>query len=131
MITGDMRCAYCGLTGKIDGYAAGPEEDAAPVFRYRGYNPVSGHAHYQCPSCAIVQLVVPLDIRQGKVATGFSGLAAGRGESFGRVAARGLERMNESRNTLPACALSGEAGLAERGGWMKRPAARQPARARQ
>jgi len=115
MITGDMRCAYCGLTGKIDGSRANAGEGEAAVFQYRGYNPVSGHVHYQCPSCSIVQLVLPMDILEGKVASGFSG-GLGRGDSFGRIAAGALQRVNELRKTLQMRLLPGNVGLLERRG---------------
>ncbi len=114
MITGDMRCAYCGLTGKIDGSPAGPGDREAAVFQYRGYNPVSGHIHYQCPSCSIVQLVVPMDILEGKVASGFPG--SGRGDSFGRIAANAPERVKELRKTIQMRLLPGNVGLVERRG---------------
>lgn len=115
MITGDMLCAYCGLTGKIDGAAARPGDHEAAVFQYRGYNPVSGHIHYQCPSCSIVQLVVPMDILDGKVASGFPG-GSGWGDSFGRAAASALERLKERRKTIQMRLLPGNAGLVERRG---------------
>ncbi|MHB8772622.1 MAG: hypothetical protein ACYC7J_16635 [Syntrophales bacterium] len=115
MITGDMLCAYCGLTGKIDGSVARSGDGEAAVFRYRGYNPVSGHVHYQCPSCSIVQLVLPMDILDGKVASGFS-VASGRGDFFGKTAAKALQRANELHKTLRMRLLPGNGGLVERRG---------------
>lgn len=116
MITGDMQCAYCGLTGKIDGYRAGSEGSATAVFAYRGHNPVSGHIHYQCPSCSIVQLIAPMDILEGKMASGLSGLAPSRIDSFGRIAAGALHRLNDFRKALPLRLLPGNVGLLERRG---------------
>lgn len=115
MITGDMRCAYCGVTGKIDGSAARSDDGGAAVFQYRGYNPVSGHVHYQCPSCSIVQLVLPMDILDGRVASGFSA-ASGRGDFFGTTAAKALQWANEFRKTLQTRLLPGNVGLVERRG---------------
>ena len=100
MITGDMLCAYCGVTGKIDGSAARSGDGEAVVFQYRGYNPVSGHVHYQCPSCSIVQLVLPMDILEGKVASGFSRGCFGRsacGSSGGDFRREKILRVEDSK----------------------------------
>lgn len=43
------------------------------VFRHLGHNPFSGHLHYQCPSCSIVLLVLPMDILEGRSLQGIPG----------------------------------------------------------
>jgi hypothetical protein len=84
MISSDIQCAYCGLRGKIEG-AASPDDRETRIFKLRGHNPFSGHLHYQCPSCSIVQLVLPMDILAGKALNGFPDLAD-QGDFPGRIA---------------------------------------------
>ncbi len=95
MISSDIQCAYCGLRGKIEGYAPESGDRQASIFRHRGYNPFSGHLHYQCPSCSIVQLVLPMDILEGKVLNGFPSPAA-QGDFLGGIAANVLHRLTNS-----------------------------------
>jgi hypothetical protein len=115
MMAGDIQCAYCGLKGKIEGYAFEPGDRDASVFMQRGHNPFSGHLHYQCPSCSIVQLVLPMDILEGKVLNGFPGLAE-QGDFLGKVAFNFLNRLTEFRKTIQARLLPDNAGLVERRG---------------
>jgi hypothetical protein len=115
MISSDIQCAYCGLKGKIEGYASESDNHEVRVFKHRGHNPFSGHLHYQCPSCSIVQLVLPMDILEGKVLNGFPGLAA-QGDLLGRIASNALNRLTEFRKTIQTRLLPGNAGLIERRG---------------
>jgi hypothetical protein len=115
MISSDIQCAYCGLKGKIEGYAAEPDDRGESIFKHRGYNPFSGHLHYQCPSCSIVQLVLPMDILEGKVLNGFPGPAA-QGDLLGRIASNAISRLTEFRKTIQTRLLPGNAGFIERRG---------------
>jgi hypothetical protein len=115
MISSDIQCAYCGLKGKIEGSVAEPDEREVGIFKHRGYNPFSGHLHYQCPSCSIVQLVLPMDILEGKVLNGFPGLAE-QGGLLGRIGSSVLNRLAEFRKTLQTRLLPGNAGFIERRG---------------
>ena len=115
MISSDIQCAYCGLKGKLEGYAAESDDREVSIFKHRGYNPFSGHLHYQCPSCSIVQLVLPMDILEGKELNGFPSLAE-QGDLFGRIASNVLYRLTEFRKTLQTRFLPGNAGLIERRG---------------
>ena len=65
MASSDIQCAYCGLTGEKEDFEQ-PNKRDANIFKYRGWNPFSGHLHYQCPSCAIILLVMPLDGQKGQ-----------------------------------------------------------------
>ncbi len=115
MMSSDIQCAYCGLKGKIEGSASEQDDLKVNIFKHLGHNPFSGHLHYQCPSCSIVQLVLPMDILEGKVLDGFSGLAA-QGDLLGRIASNVLHRLTEFRKTIQTRSLSGNAGLIERRG---------------
>jgi hypothetical protein len=115
MISSDIQCTYCGLRGKIEGYAAEPDDRGVGIFKHLGHNPFSGHLHYQCPSCSIVQLVLPMDILEGKVLNGFPGLAE-RGYLLGRITSNVLDRLAEYRKMIQARLLPGNAGLIERRG---------------
>ncbi len=70
MLSGDIQCAYCGSKGKVEGFEHQSEERNVKIFKHRGNNPFSGHLHYQCPSCSIVLLVLPMDVLDGKSLTG-------------------------------------------------------------
>ena len=111
MVSNDIQCAYCGLKGKIEGYVSS-EGGGVSIFKQCGYNPFSGHLHYQCPSCSIVQLVLPMDILEGRALNGFSGLA-GRGHFRGRIASNVFNRLAEFRKTVQTRLLPGNAALAE------------------
>jgi hypothetical protein len=115
MISSDIQCAYCGLSGKIEGYAAEPDGRGASVFKHLGHNPFSGHLHYQCPSCSIVQLVLPMDVLEGRVLNGFPGLAE-RGDLLRRIASNVLDRLTEFRKTIQTRLFPSTAGLIERRG---------------
>ena len=115
MISSDIQCAYCGLKGKIEGYAPESDDREVSIFKHLGHNPFSGHLHYQCPSCSIVQLVLPMDILEGKVLNGFPGLAE-QGDLLGRIASNVLYRLTEFRKTIQTRLLPGDAGLIERRG---------------
>ncbi len=115
MISSDIQCAYCGLKGKIEGYAAESDDREVSIFKYLGHNPFSGHLHYQCPSCSIVQLIPPMDILEGKVLNGFPGQAE-QGDLLGRIASNVLNRLTEFRKTIQTRLLSDNAGLIERRG---------------
>lgn len=65
MASSDIQCTYCGLKGRIEDFEQ-PSNRGAKIFKYCGNNPFSGHLHYQCPSCAIIQLVLPLEALEGK-----------------------------------------------------------------
>lgn len=57
-----ITCINCGIDGELK--ARGKKDDLSPKeFNYLGKNPLSGHRHYQCPSCQIVLLVDPAKIR--------------------------------------------------------------------
>jgi hypothetical protein len=115
MISSDIQCAYCGLKGKIEGYSAESDDRGVRVFKHLGHNPFSGHLHYQCPSCSIVQLVLPMDILEGRVLNGFPGLAE-RSDLLGRVASSVLDGLTEFRKTIQSRLFPGTAGLIERRG---------------
>jgi hypothetical protein len=114
MMSSDIQCAYCGLKGKIEGSTSSDGLEVN-VFKHLGHNPFSGHLHYQCPSCSIVQLVLPMDILEGKMLGAFSGLTA-QGDFLGRIAASALYRVTEFRRTIQTRLPSGNTGLAERRG---------------
>ena len=76
MMSSDIQCAYCGLTGKTEGFGLESKTRGVNIFKQRGHNPFSGHLHYQCPSCAIILLVPPMDLLDGKSLTGLSRPAA-------------------------------------------------------
>ena len=115
MISSEIQCAYCGLKGKIEGFAPEPDDREVSIFKQRGYNPFSGHLHYQCPSCSIVQLVLPMDILEGKVLNGFP-TPAEQGNFVGRIAASILYRLTEFRKTILTRLLIGGGELIERRG---------------
>ena len=115
MISSDIQCAYCGLKGKIEGYASESDDREVSIFKHRGHNPFSGHLHYQCPSCSIVQLVLPTDILEGKVLNGFHGPAE-HSDFIGRIASDFHNRLTEFRKTIQARWLPDNAGLIERRG---------------
>lgn len=115
MISSDIECAYCGLKGKIEGYAPESGDRETRIFKHRGYNPFSGHLHYQCPSCSIVELVLPMDILEGKVLNGFPSTAE-RDDFLGRVAASIVYRITEFRKTILTRLFPGGAELIERRG---------------
>jgi hypothetical protein len=114
MMSSDIQCVYCGLIGKIEGSTSSDGLEVN-VFKHLGHNPFSGHLHYQCPSCSIVQLVLPMDILAGKMLGAFSGPAA-QGDLPGRIASNALHRLTEFRKTIQARLPSGNTGLAERRG---------------
>jgi hypothetical protein len=62
MITREIVCMYCGKAGRIEVPGLDEGESSSTLFRHLGHNPVSGHMHYQCPSCRIVLLVEPMAI---------------------------------------------------------------------
>ncbi len=115
MISSDIQCGYCGLKGKMEGYEPAPDDREVNIFKHRGYNPFSGHLHYQCPSCSIVQLVLPMDILEGKVLNGFPSPAE-QGDFLGGIAANILYRVTEFRKTILARLFPGGAELIERRG---------------
>jgi hypothetical protein len=115
MISSDIQCAYCGLKGKIEGYRSESDDREVSVFKHLGHNPISGHLHYQCPSCSIVQLVLPMDILEGKVLNGFPGLAE-QGDLLGGIASNVRSRLTEFRRTIQTRLFPGNAGLIERQG---------------
>jgi hypothetical protein len=115
MMSSDIQCAYCGLKGKIEGYASESDDREVSVFKHLGHNPFSGHLHYQCPSCLIIQLVLPMDILEGRVLNGFSGLAE-QGDRLGRFASTVLNRLTEFRKTIQIRLLPGNTELVERRG---------------
>ncbi len=59
----EITCINCGVEGvlKVHGLQ---DSDALRVFRRLGRNHVSGHLHYQCPSCKMVLLVDPVLVRE-------------------------------------------------------------------
>ncbi|MCE5282933.1 MAG: hypothetical protein LLG93_12605 [Deltaproteobacteria bacterium] len=61
----DIQCTYCGHQGKLGRRRTGGKRDGK-TFKFIGSNPFSGHLHYQCPVCAIVLLVPPGTIREGR-----------------------------------------------------------------
>ena len=71
-ISNEIQCTFCGLKGELGWPEAEGEPRAEKVFRHLGHNPFSGHLHYQCPSCAIVLLVDPMDILEGRSLLGVS-----------------------------------------------------------
>jgi hypothetical protein len=115
MASSDIQCAYCGLKGKIEGYGFESDDHAVNVFKHLGHNPWSGHLHYQCPSCSIVQLVHPTDILDGKVLNGFPGLGQ-QGDLFGRIKSTVFDRWTEFRKTILTRLFPGNARLIERQG---------------
>jgi hypothetical protein len=115
MISSDIQCAYCGLKGKIEGYGSESDDRGVNVFKHLGHNPFSGHLHYQCPSCSIVQLVLPMDILEGKALNGFPGPAE-QGDLPGRIASNVFNRLTEFRRTIQTRLFPGNTGLIERRG---------------
>jgi hypothetical protein len=115
MLSSDIQCAYCGLKGKIEGSTPASDDRKAHIFKHLGHNPFSGHLHYQCPSCSIVQLILPMDILEGKTLGAFSGLDA-PGDLLGRIASNVAHRLTEFRKTIHTVFPSGNAGLVERRG---------------
>ena len=61
-MTRTMTCQRCGIEGEIEIHGMKSGNPSMRLFRHLGYNPVSGHLHYQCPACEIVQLVDPITI---------------------------------------------------------------------
>jgi hypothetical protein len=94
MLSSDIQCAYCGLKGKIEGSLSESDGLEVNVFKHLGHNPFSGHLHYQCPSCSIVQLVLPMDILEGKMLGAFSGLDA-QGDLLGGIASNVVHRLTD------------------------------------
>ncbi|MHB9099495.1 MAG: hypothetical protein ACYC5X_16905 [Syntrophales bacterium] len=76
MISSDIQCAYCGLKGEIEGFESESNNRDVKIFKHCGHNPFSGHLHYQCPSCSIILLVLPMDLLGGKSLTGLPHPAA-------------------------------------------------------
>jgi hypothetical protein len=66
MTSSDIQCAYCGLKGKMEDSEFQLNNRDVRIFKHRGHNPYSGHLHYQCPSCSIILLVLPMDVPDGK-----------------------------------------------------------------
>lgn len=99
MMSGDIQCAYCGLTGKIEGFERESDSRHVNIFKHRGHNPFSGHLHYQCPSCSIVQLVLPMDLLDGKSLTGLSHPAA-RNDSMRAVLPNLVDRLSGFRKII-------------------------------
>jgi hypothetical protein len=115
MISGDIQCAYCGLKGKIEGFASGSDDREANIFKHRGHNPISGHLHYQCPACSIVLLVLPMDILEGRFVNGFSGLPV-TGDSVRAMVSGAVYKLSELWKTIQARLFPRSAELAERRG---------------
>jgi len=67
MTTKEIQCDYCGLKGRIDTFHDDREDS---LFKHRGHDPFLGHLYYECPSCARVLIVHPMDILRGKVVKG-------------------------------------------------------------
>jgi hypothetical protein len=65
-ISKEIQCTFCGLRGEIERPGTEDKQRGRKVFRHLGHNPFSGHLHYQCPSCSIVLLVLPMDILEGR-----------------------------------------------------------------
>jgi hypothetical protein len=115
MISSEIQCTYCGLQGRTEGYVPESDDSEVPIFKYRGHNPFSGHLHYQCPSCSIVELVLPMDILEGKALNGFPGLAV-QGDFIGMIASNVHHRFTEFRKMIQTRLFPGNAGLIERRG---------------
>ena len=113
MLSSDIQCAYCGLKGKIEGSTPATDDREMNIFKHLGHNPFSGHLHYQCPSCSIVQLVLPMDILEGKMLGAFSGPDA---QGDRGIASNIVHRLTEFRRTIHTRLPSGNAGLVERPG---------------
>lgn len=62
MPTRKIICAYCGKEGKIDVWGLNEGIEPLALFKYLGHNPLSGHMHFQCPTCKVVSLVSPLSV---------------------------------------------------------------------
>lgn len=61
MFTRDIKCTYCGVSGKIEIPGFDDFPDDTNVFKHVGHNPYSCHLHYECPECHIVLLVDPIE----------------------------------------------------------------------
>jgi len=81
----EIVCAYCGTCGEIDVWGMNTGLVSSVTFQYVGYNPFSGHMHFQCPLCEIVSLVSPFSILGNGTITADIHPSVGnngRGESF-------------------------------------------------
>ena len=71
MTTRRMTCLGCGIEGELEAHALNDVEPSR-LFRNLGYNPFSGHLHYQCPVCKIVFLVDPSNVPEEVVISSFA-----------------------------------------------------------
>ena len=71
MTTRRMTCLGCGIEGELEAHIL-HEVEPSRLFRNLGYNPFSGHLHYQCPVCKIVFLVDPLNVWDDVVISPFA-----------------------------------------------------------
>ncbi len=99
MMSSDIQCAYCGLTGKIEGFELDPHTRGLNIFKQRGHNPFSGHLHYQCPSCSIILLVPPMDLLNGKSLTGLPHPEA-QNDSLKEILPSIVDKLSGFRKTL-------------------------------
>lgn len=99
MVASDIQCAYCGLKGKIEDYGLRSTNRDARIFKHRGHNPFSGHLHYQCPSCSIILLVLPMDVLDGKSLTGVPHPAA-QNDSIGQMFPNVLDKLAGFRKII-------------------------------
>jgi hypothetical protein len=70
MTAREINCAYCGLTGDIDGHDPGLNSFQAKIFKHQGHNPFTGQLFYQCPSCLTMLQVSPMDVLKSEVLRG-------------------------------------------------------------
>jgi len=62
MATREIRCAHCGILGKIEIWGLNEGIPLPSLFRYLGHEPLSGHMHFQCPVCRKVCVASPLSV---------------------------------------------------------------------
>jgi hypothetical protein len=99
MMSSDIQCAYCGLKGKIEGFEFESSSRDVKIFKHCGHNPFSGHLHYQCPSCSIILLVLPMDLLDGKSLTGLPNPAA-QNDSPRAILPNLVDKLSEFRKVI-------------------------------
>ena len=60
MMIRTMLCQKCGIEGEVEVQGFSSRKSAVPLFRHLGHNPFSGHRHYECPACDIVDPMTKL-----------------------------------------------------------------------
>jgi len=70
MPTRDIKCANCGLKGKLGVSGLRGDVPMPELFRHLGHNPFSGYMQFRCPACKEIVDVNPMEALGDGVITG-------------------------------------------------------------